>query len=155
MKIDFAKKNEKIEHCGCASRLKIAIFVGSFQFSSRFISIDPWKFTNFITGKDQFIFFNDPNAAHCALLKNFRRSFCLLLADLVVLFKKSAAICYFFIPSTNFLCKVNNSDLVCKLTILQMNYAANLMAHYFWNSTLLSAVVRKWCVAPWKMWCLL
>ena len=41
MKIDFAKKNEKIEHCGCASRLKIAIFVGSFQFSSRFISIDP------------------------------------------------------------------------------------------------------------------
>ena len=91
MKIDFAKKNEKIEHCGCASRLKIAIFVGSFQFSSRFISIDPWKFTNFITGKDQFIFFNDPNAAHCAMLKNFRRSFCLLLADLVVLFKKSAA----------------------------------------------------------------
>ena len=41
MNIDFAKKNEKIEHCGCASRLKIAIFVGSFQFSSRFISIDP------------------------------------------------------------------------------------------------------------------
>ena len=41
MKIDFAKKNEEIEHCGCASRLKIAIFVGSFQFSSRFISIDP------------------------------------------------------------------------------------------------------------------
>ena len=100
MKIDFAKKNEKIEHCGCASRLKIAIFVGSFQFSSRFISIDPWKFTNFITGKDQFIFFNDPNAAHCAMLKNFRRSFCLLLADLVVLFKKSAAICYFFTMHT-------------------------------------------------------
>ena len=41
MKTDFAKKNEKIQHCGCASRLKIAIFVGSFQFSSRFISIDP------------------------------------------------------------------------------------------------------------------
>ena len=134
MNIDFAKKNEKIDHCGCASRLKIAIFVGSFQFSSRFISIDPWKFTNFITGKDQFIFLMIlmQHTVQCWKISDVLFACCLLI--LWCFLKKAQPSATFSYPpqiSCVRLIIPTCSVLMCRWTILQMNYTPNFLANYF------------------------